>query len=296
LSLAVVPAAVFAVPGAVAVTLLLVTLFPSMPPQLATGYFDGPRPLVIAHQGGDGLRPSNTLPAFQHAAELGVDVLEMDVHQTRDGAFVVMHDATVDRTTDGTGALQDMTLQEVQALDAAHHWPYEGPERPYRGLGIRVPTLAEVITRHHGLRFNVEIKPASAAVGAALCAELKRLDVTDRVLVASFHPVAMDAFRAACPGVATSAYASEARWFYLQYQLGLWRFARPTVAALQVPQHAGGFDLTDAGFLAAARSRGLHVDFWTVNDAAEMRALIARGAAGIITDRPDLLLEVLDRQ
>jgi glycerophosphoryl diester phosphodiesterase len=294
--LTVVPAAIFAVPGAVFATLLLATLLPATPaPVLATVYFDGPRPMVIAHQGGDGLRPSNTLPAFAHAAELGVDVLEMDVHQTRDGALVVMHDTTVDRTTDGSGVLQDMTLPEMQALDAAHHWPYEGAERPYRGLGIQVPTMAEVIAAHPGLRFNIEIKPASAAVGEALCRELEGLGATDQVLVASFHPVAMDAFRAACPRVPTSAYASEVRWFYLQYRLGLWRMARPSMAALQVPPQAGGIDLADAGFLAAARSRGLHVDFWTVNAAADMRALIDRGAAGIITDRPDLLLEVLDR-
>jgi glycerophosphoryl diester phosphodiesterase len=294
LLLTIVPAALFAFPGAMVAILVASTILPLTPaPVVATTYFDGPRPMVIAHQGGDGVRPSNTLAAFQHAADLGVDVLEMDVHQTRDGAFVVMHDTTVDRTTDGSGALQDMTLAQVRALDAAHHWPYEGLDRPYREQGIHVPTMEEVITRHRGLRFNIEIKPASAAVGEALCGELTRLGVTEQVLVASFHPVAMNAFRAACPTVPTSAYASEVRWFYLQYQLGLWRIARPSVAALQVPPRAGGFDLTDAGFLAAARSRGLHVDFWTVNDTAEMRALIDRGAAGIITDRPDLLLEVL---
>jgi len=262
---------------------------------LPSSYFDAPRPMVIAHQGGDGLRPSNTLPAFQHAIDLGADVLELDVHQTHDGAFVVMHDHTVDRTTDGSGALADLTLAQIRQLDAAYHWPYERSERPYRGRGIRVPTLEEVVGLGAGLRFNVEIKPASAGVGRALCGELERLGVTGRVLVASFHPVALDAFREACPVVPTSAYESEARNFYVQYRLGLWRWIRPSVAALQLPQRSGSFDLTDSGFLAAARERGLHVDFWTVNDPHDMRALIERGAAGIITDRPDLLLEVLGR-
>lgn len=284
-------------PVVIVLGLILMLGLGSAPPDAAAslGYFAGPRPMVIAHQGGDGLRPSNTLPAFQHAADLGVDVLEMDVHQTRDGALVLMHDTTVDRTTDGSGALEDLTLAEVRALDAAYHWPYDGSQRPYRGLGIGVPTLEEVVTRHRSLRFNIEIKPPSAAVGRALCDELTRLGIVDQVLVASFHSQAMDAFRAACPGIATSGYESEVRRFYIAYRLGLWRFAGPQIQALQVPPRSGGFDLTEAGFFAAARSRGLHVDVWTVNDAEQMRTLVDRGVAGIITDRPDLLLEVLGR-
>jgi glycerophosphoryl diester phosphodiesterase len=116
----------------------------------------------------------------------------------------------------------------------------------------------------------------------------------ERVLVASFHPAAMDAFRTACPTIPTAAYESEVRWFYLQYRLGLSRFARPAAAALQVPQHTADIDLTDADFIASA-GRRLHLDFWTVNDPEEMRTLIERGTGGIITDRPDLLLELLGR-
>lgn len=280
--------------------LVLVVLGNRMRPAPPAGpvsiYFEAPEPMVIAHQGGDGLRPSNTLLAFQHAADLGVDVLEMDVHQTRDGALVLMHDDSVDRTTDGTGALADMTLTEVKALDAAYRWPYHGEDHPYRGLGVRVPTLAEVISRHPELRYNVEIKPDSAAVGRALCRELERLDATDRVLVASFHPRAMDAFRRACPDVPTSGYQSEIRWFYLEYRLGLSRFASPAMAALQIPRRSGDVELDDAAFIQAARGRRLHVDFWTIDDPEAMRTLAARGAGGIITDRPDLLLEVLGRR
>jgi glycerophosphoryl diester phosphodiesterase len=262
-------------------------------PELATRYFDVPAPMVIAHQGGDGLRPSNTMLAFQHAVDLEVDALEMDVHLTRDRALVLMHDTTVDRTTDGSGALADLTLADVKSFDAAYRWPYDGTA-PYRGKGVRVPTLAEVIERFPRLRYNVEIKTDSADAGRAVCAELERLDAMERVLVASFHPAAMDAFRTACPTIPTAAYESEVRWFYLQYRLGLARFARPAAAALQVPQHTADFDLTDADFIASA-GRRLHLDFWTVNDPEEMRTLIERGTGGIITDRPDLLLELLGR-
>lgn len=277
------------------VVLILLAQRLSPPTEISSGYFDGPRPMVIAHQGGDGLRPSNTLLAFQHAVDLGVDVLEMDVHRTADGALILMHDATVDRTTDGSGALADMTLAEVKALDAAHHWPYEGAARPYRGRGVQVPTLAEVVERFPTLRYNVEIKPDAAEVGAALCDELTRLQATRRVLVASFHADAMAGFRAACPGVPTSAHRSEANWFYLRYRLGLGWLTSPAAVALQLPQRYEGYDFTEPDFMRAATD-AVHLDFWTVNDPREMRLLAERGAGGIITDRPDLLLEILGRR
>lgn len=258
-------------------------------------YFDAPRPMVIAHQGGDGIRPSNTMAAFEHAAALGVDVLEMDVHMTRDGALVLIHDDTVDRTTNGSGAVADLTLAEIQALDAAYHWPYGGSGRPFRGRGLTVPTLAEVAERFPEFRLLVEIKTPSAAAGVAVCDNVRRLGLEGRILIASFHPATMDAFRAACPEVPTSAVESEVRRFYTLYRTGLWRFARPRPAALQVPPQSGGIDLSDAGFLAAARARGLHVDFWTIDDPGQMRALIDAGAAGLITDRPDLMLDVVGR-
>ncbi|HEX7037099.1 MAG TPA: glycerophosphodiester phosphodiesterase [Pseudomonadales bacterium] len=280
------------------VTLALVLVFSRLAPEreLMTRYFDGPRPLVIAHQGGDGLRPSNTLLAFQHAVDLGVDVLELDVHLTRDDAVVVMHDETVDRTTDGHGALAEMTLAEVKALDAAFHWPYQGDERPYRGRGVRVPTLAEVAERFPEMRLLIEIKPDSAEAGRAVCRELDRLGATDRVLVASFHAAPLEAFRLRCRTVPTSASEGEVRWFHIRYSFGLlWAGSTP-MQAMQLPTEAGGRDLTDAGFLAAAHDRGLHIDYWTINEPARMRDLVARGADGIITDRPDLLLDVLERR
>lgn len=264
-------------------------------PELDSVYFDAARPMVIAHQGGDGLRPGNTLVAFQNAVDLGVDVLEMDVNQTRDGALVLIHDTTVDRTTDGRGAVADLSLGQIKTLDAAYHWPYHGEQRPYRGRGVRIPTLDEVITRFPRQRYNIELKPDAAEPAQALCAALERLDAARRVLVASFHAPAMEAFRAACPTVATSAHAGETRWFYVQYRLGVWQLARPGAPALQVPQVSAGFDLTEAGFIDAAASRGVHLDFWTINDPADMRLLVERGADGLITDRPDLALQVVGR-
>ena len=103
---------------------------------------------VMAHRGGKQLRPENTLIAFRNAVELGVDALELDVHATRDGALVVIHDSTVDRTTDGTGAVSNFTLEEITALDAGYNWSpgADSDDNPYRGTGVTIPTLEEVLS------------------------------------------------------------------------------------------------------------------------------------------------------
>lgn len=280
------------------IVLILVALSGRLqsPPPVARDYFAVAGPMVIAHQGGDGIRPGNTLLAFRHAAELGVDVLEMDVHLTRDGHLVLMHDASVERTTDGQGALVEMTLAEVKALDAAYRWPYDGERHPYRGRGVHVPTLEETVGGFPELRYNVEIKPDSAAAGEALCNALTRLGATRRTLVASFHADALAGFRKTCPQVPTSAHGAEVRWFYLRYRTGLWRLPHRHPQALQLPTDRDGYDFTQSDLLAVAARQDVHVDYWTVNDAPTMRDLIARGADGLITDRPDLLLEVLGRR
>ncbi|MFW6093809.1 MAG: glycerophosphodiester phosphodiesterase [Pseudomonadota bacterium] len=278
-------------------TLALVTCAHRLQPQAAleTTFFDAPAPMVIAHQGGNDLRPGNTLLAFQHAVDLGVDALELDLRHSRDGALVAFHDATVAETTDGAGAVAELTLAELKALDAAYHWPADGDAHPYRGRGVSVPTLAEVAGRFPRMRLSIEIKPESAAVGRALCAELERLGARERVLVASFRREPIEAFREACPTVATSASEHEARWFYMLYRMGLWRLADPPAVALQIPTGYDDYDFTEPALLRAARRRHRHVSFWTVNDPATMGELVEKGVDGIVTDRPDRLLELLGR-
>ena len=259
-----------------------------------TGYFAGPKPMVIAHRGGSALRPGNTLLAFEHALDLGVDVLEMDVRLSRDGVPVVIHDATVERTTNGQGAVAALTTAQLQVLDAGYHWPFEG-EAQYRGMGLRIPTLAQVVARFPGQRLNLELKAAGEAAARAACRVLLDHDAQDRVLVAAFDTDGLLAFRRACPEAATSASADEALWFYIYQRLGLERMYHPAAHALQLPPQARGVSLTEAELFTAAASRGMHVDIWTVNEPSAMRRLIDGGVGGIITDRPDVLLDVLGR-
>src|SRR5262245_7127095 len=156
--------------------------------------------LVIAHRGGAHLRPENTLEAFRHAAAIGADVLEMDVQRTADGAIVCMHDPTVDRTTDGRGRVDSITLSELRKLDAGHRWSADGGQtHPFRGRRIRVPTLEEVLERLPNSRMIIEIKYAGREMAHPLCALIRRFGRPQARLVASMNEEAVVAFREACP-------------------------------------------------------------------------------------------------
>ena len=253
------------------------------------------RPLVFAHQGGARLWPANTLLAFRNAAALGADVIDTDLRTTRDGALVLMHDARVDRTTDGAGAIADLTLAEVKRLDAGYRFYTDGgATMPWRGKGISVPTLDEALAALPDRRFGIEMKDGEPAViGPALCAALRRRGMQRQALVSSFAQERLDAFRAACPEVATSASAAEARDFYLLHALGLAGLASPAYQSLQIPPRFGALVFASKGLVADAHSRGLAVQVWTVSDPGEMRSLIALGVDGINSDVPDLLLALL---
>jgi len=257
---------------------------------------DLPYPLVIAHQGGGGLWPGDTMYAFEHAAELGADVLEMDLHISKDGVLVIMHDETVDRTTDGTGSLEEMTLKEIKQLDAGSNWSQDdGATYPYRGQGITVPTLEEVFQAFPDYRMTIEIKKTKRSMAEPFCSLIREYGMQDQVLVASFHDERMDEFRQVCPEVATSSARQETTVFVLMSKAFLGRLYSPKFYSLQVPEESSGITVMTAQFVRAAHERNLRVEPWTIDDPDQMRLYIDWGVDGIITDRPDLMLEVLDR-
>jgi glycerophosphoryl diester phosphodiesterase len=267
-------------------------------------YFTGvERPLVIAHQGGERLYPSNTLLAMQESAALGVDVLEMDIHASSDGVLVVIHDDTVDRTTDGAGAVKEMTFAELSQLDAGYYWTGdEGATYPYRGQGITIPAFAEVLTTFPDMRLNVEIKPPDPAVAQAACDLLRQHGASERALVGTVHDEVIAAFRAACPESPTSMVESEIRPFWILSTLFLGQLYQSPVgaAALQVPERAslpviGEVQVITPRFVRIIHKHNLEVHTWTINETADMERLLATGIDGIITDRPDLMLELIGR-
>jgi glycerophosphoryl diester phosphodiesterase len=253
-------------------------------------------PLVIAHQGGDGLWPGDTMFAFQNAADLGVDVLEMDVHITKDGVLVLMHDETVDRTTDGTGEIESMNLDELKKLDAGYDWSADdGATFPFRGQGVTIPTMEEVFTAFPDMHMTIEIKKTNASMAKPFCDLIRKHDMQDKVLIASFHDDRLVEFRETCPEVATSSAKNETTAFVLITKPFLGSFYSPNFFSLQVPEESSGITVMTPAFVKAAHERNLAVEPWTINDAETMKKFIEWGVDGIITDRPDIMLEVLGR-
>jgi glycerophosphoryl diester phosphodiesterase len=249
------------------------------------------RPLVFAHRGGAALTPENTMAAFDRAAELGADGLELDVRLAKDGEVVVMHDADLDRTTDATGPVASRTAGELAGVDAGFRFAVERGA-PYRGRGLGVPRLADVLTRHRALPLVIELKGTDPALARAAVAEVRRAGALDRVCFGGFDDGVLGAARAEDAGVCTSAARDEIRSALRRVRV-YWPLGRVAYRAFQVPETFGEARVASHRLVKAAHRAGLLVQIWTVNDEADMRRLAGWGADALITDRPDLALEVV---
>lgn len=256
----------------------------------------GARVLVFAHRGGGGLFPENTLEAFDYSAKMGADVLELDVHSTSDGTLVVMHDATVERTTDGRGRVSEMTVEAVKKLDAGFLFSPDGGQTfPFRGRKITVPTLEEIFAAFPETTFNIEPKQATPSIIKSLCRLLRERKMVDKTIVGSFNQTIIDEFRRECPEAATSASPSEVGKFLAMVKTGIGDAYSPPMQALQVPENLGALQVVSKDFVEAAHRRNLKVHVWTINETADMKRLIDLGVDGIMTDYPDRLLNLLGR-
>lgn len=253
-------------------------------------------PVNVAHRGASAEAPENTLEAFRLAVEAGAGVLEMDLHMTRDGHAVVIHDDTVDRTTDGTGPVREMSLRELRSLDAGYRFsPDGGTTYPYRGRGVRVPTLAEVYAEFPDARVNVEIKEPQPRFEEVVLSVVESAGAQRRTIVASArHPVIKRFRRVSGGGIPTAASRREIEVFYLLALLHLERSLRPPYAVLQVPDNHRGIPVATRRFFAAARNVGVPVDVWAINDPSEMRRLLDLGAQAVMTAHPGTLARLLD--
>jgi glycerophosphoryl diester phosphodiesterase len=208
-----------------------------------------------------------------------------------------MHDETVDDTTDGTGLIEDLTLAELKGLDAAYAWSNDqGETFPFRGQGIRAPTLNEVFEAFPEMRYVIEIKLTQNPIDKPLCDLIRQHNMQEKVMVASFHDEAMQNFRAACPEVATSASRTEVRNFVLLGKVFLSGFIAPQYQAIQPPfdpKESLNIPIMTERFIREAHAKNIKVEPWTVNDPELMRQYIEWGVDGIITDRPDLIIEIL---
>lgn len=248
-------------------------------------------PLLIAHRGGAGLAPENTLAAFHQAvADWDADMIELDVHATADGECVVIHDPTVDRTTDGSGPVAAMTLAELRQLDAGYRFtPDGGKTFPFRGRGVRIPTISEVLEALPETRLTVELKTGAAQ--RPLFEAIRRAGAEERVIVAAEKTRSRTLFTD-YPGV-KSASSRQVLNFLLLYRVGLHRFWRAPVIAVQIPESWRGRQLLTPRMVRAFQARGMAVHIWTVNEVADMERLLDWGVDGIVTDRPDRLADIL---
>jgi glycerophosphoryl diester phosphodiesterase len=248
-------------------------------------------PLLIAHRGGSGLAPENTLTAFRQALEWWrADVLELDVRPTRDGEVVVFHDPTLERTTDGQGGVSIWSLAALRTLDAGCRFtPDGGASFPYRGRGVTIPTLAEVLEAFPDARVNVEIKDGRAQ--ERVWEVVRDARAAHRVLIAAERRRNRTRF-AGYPG-AVSASAEDLWAFYLHHRLRSVALHVPRVDAFQMPERHGSRQVLGPRFVAEAHALNLAVHVWTVDDEADMRRLLDWGVDGVITDRPDRLVRVL---
>ena len=274
---------------------LIAVLTPDAPSK--NYYRDLPRPLVIAHQGGDGVWPGDTLYAYEHAADIGADVLEMDAHMTKDSQIVLMHDEKVDRTTDGSGLIEDLTLSQLKQLDAAYKWSNDdGKTFPYRGQGIQVPTLEELFQKFPQIRYVIEIKLTQNPIDKPLCDLIRKYSMQDKVVIASFHDQAMQDFRKTCPEVATSASRGEVTKFVLLGKVFLSGLIAPHYQSIQPPydpSESMNIPIMTKRFIREAHAKNIAVEPWTVDDPQLMKQYIQWGVDGIMTDRPDLMIGVL---
>jgi glycerophosphoryl diester phosphodiesterase len=234
-------------------------------------------PIAIAHRGGAEEAPENTLAAFAHAVDLGYRYLETDAHVTRDGVVVAFHDARLDRVTDRSGAIEELTIAEVEAATVG-------------GMpGMRVPRMDELLTRWPHARVNID--PKSDAAVDPLCALLDGLGAWERVCIGAFSDARLRRVRALSGGRACTSMGPQAIALARGAAVG---GVMPRLGAdcVQVPRRLGRAPIVTPRFVRAAHRAGLPVHVWTIDDQATMERLLDLGVDGIMTDRPRLLAEV----
>lgn len=247
---------------------------------------------IIGHRGASGLAPENTVASFDLALEQGAEAVEFDIRLTADGVAVVFHDPTLDRTTDQTGPIAALPLAALTEVDAGARFTPDGIAFPFRGQGVRIPTLREVLARYPNLPMLIELKVAEAVT--VVRQELVRARAERRGVVASFLSGVVHEFMA--PPFQAGASRREITSLAARAALGL-PAANDGVLLYAVPaRYRGWLPVPTRRFTAAARQAGKPVHVWTVNSAAEAHALWDRGAAGMITNFPARLLEARNRR
>ena len=284
------------------IIILLISSGPRLDSDLGHEWIVGDeRPLIIAHRGGSIIFPENTMAAFEGAAKLGVDVIEMDFQLTSDDKLVTMHDDSVDRTTNGTGLVREMDLEQIQNLDASTNFLDINGDNPWIDTHLPPLTIDQVLDRFlnspHRLSFEIKNEGVEGEIAAEVMYEAIRIrQMEKRVEIGSFHIESLYAMRNLSKGsIATSGAESEIQKCILlpMLQLDRWWLDPGPASVLQIPMEWDGINLATKGIVDRAHQHGQAVQFWTINERESMDHLIEIGADGIMTDDPILLRDAV---
>lgn len=250
------------------------------------------RPLVFAHRGGARLAPENTVGAFDRAVSEGADGLELDVRLARDGEVMVCHDARLERTCDAGGAICEMTAVELSRVDAGFRFTPGDGTHPFRGAGLAVPTLRDVLARYAALPIIVEMKDDLPSAADATVEVVREAGAVDRVCFGSFHVGVQRRVRRLISGATTSGSRRDVLHAVAWSRLGLLPPIR-SYQALQVPEARESVQVVTPRFVRAAHRAGVPVQVWIVDRPDDIRRLLAWGVDGIISDRPDIAVRTV---
>jgi len=260
-------------------------------------FFDVPRPVVIGHRGAAGTHPENTLISFEAALAQGAQILESDIHVTRDGVPILLHDPDVGRVTEAEGPADRFDWATLSELDAGHRFADASGATPFRGKGVAIPSLESAFERFPDARFNLEIKCPNREAMRATLDLIERFGRSDRTLLAAGEDDVMRDLRdVAQSHSAHPAFGASLAEIVASIGSALNKGPMPDgVMALQIPADFAGNPLATPELISHAHAHGVQVHVWTINDLAEIEQLLANGADGIVTDLPGQMHEWLDQ-
>jgi len=257
-----------------------------------TEFFDLPRPRVIAHRGASGTFPENTLASFKAARDIGAPYIELDVHMTRDGRVVVSHDPDLTRMSGLDSLITTLTYDQLRQADAGYNFAEADGSYAFRGRGLKIPMLSEVLAAVPELRVVIEIKQLGPSLVKPLLEVVDQAGMRRRVLIASEFKPPLDEARALAPDIPTNFSSPEVGDFFRAMVSKMAEY-KPPAPALEVPPEYEGFVLVTPESIAAAHQVGVEVHVWTVDEESEMRRLLALGVDGIITNFPERMLKLI---
>jgi len=248
------------------------------------------KPRIFAHRGSTILAPENTRAAFDLALHYQCDVLETDVRLSKDGHVMVTHDARLERTTNGTGLVRDSTLAELKTLDAGCRFTHQNGDA-YRGESMSLLTLHELLELYPSVDINIDIKDTDIEAAAAVASVVKAHKTSCWINVGSFHAKVAHHFRHCAPDTSTAATRQEVAQLLFTPK----HSETKAYQVLQIPTSYYGIPLSTKKFISKCQNRNVDIIYWTINDPEQMAQLFLKGVNGIVTDRPDLARDVLQR-